>query len=237
MDISKLIDQVGPDWAELLKGFMVEPDEEGKVGYDDIALQLKTDKDNKRPFYPAGKYVFEAFRQTPLDKVRVVILAGEPYPKEGYANGLALATDKTPIPVSLKVLFEGLEEDWKNGLDLNKPMRTGDLSAWTKQGVLLLNTALTVGADAPGSHGELWKPFTEYLIKQLTSVKRDLVWIALGPDPKKFTEPVNPFRSFIYLAEHPAKAAKEKRKWKHNNVFTKTNLALKLNGLGDPIAW
>lgn len=237
MEFEKLVKQVGPEWAALMKGFMVEGADGAESEYGKISTFLKTEKDNGRHFFPDGKLVFSAFRATPLPKVRVVILGQDPYPKQGFANGMAFATNNPNLPVSLKVMFDGIEEDVMNGLDLNKFSRQGDLMNWANQGVLLLNTALTVEADKAGSHSEIWQPFTEYLIRELAAVKRDLVWVALGAPAKKFTEKVNPFRSFIYLAEHPAFAAREKRKWKHNNVFTKTNLALTLNGLGEPIKW
>lgn len=232
MELQKLIIQVGPEWAELLKSFMVEDKE-----YDKISLVLTTERDNNRVWLPAGKQVFNAFRMTPLDKVRVVLLGTEPYEKADYSNGLAFGTNMEKLPASLIKLYDGIENDISNGLDLYKNNRTGDLSSWTNQGVLLLNCALTVSKDLPGSHIDLWKPFTENLIRRLCAVKRDLIFISLGEEAKKYTEVVNPFRNFVYLAEHPKTAAKEKRDWKHNSVFTKTNLAIKLNGLGEQIKW
>lgn len=236
MELQKLIEQVGPDWALLLEPFMVDKNST-EAPYSKISTFLKTEKDNGRIFFPAGKHVFRAFRETPLTNVRVVIVGQDPYPKAGFANGLAFATDTTNLPTSLNVLYDALEQDAFNGLDLTKPQRTGDLSSWTRQGVLLLNTALTVSEDKAGSHQEIWAPFTEFLVSALTDVKRDLVWIAMGAPARKAVEKVNPFRSFVYLCEHPAFAARNKRHMEHNRVFTKTNQAIKLNNLGEQIKW
>jgi uracil-DNA glycosylase len=207
------------------------------IQYDKIVTFLKEQKDNKVTYFPEGKDVYKAFRATPLEKVRIVIVGQDPYPKAGYANGMAFATDNAQTPVSLQVMFDGIEDDAKNGLDFDKPLRQNNLLNWSDQGILLLNTALTVEADKPASHAEIWKPFTEFLIENLTAVKRDLIWIGLGAPARKFLEKVNVFRNFVYLAEHPAAAAREKRKWNHNNVFTKANLAIKMNNLGEPIKW
>lgn len=237
MEYEKLVKQVGENWAELLKSFMVKEPGSDTIQYEKIVTFLKEQKDNKITYFPDGKDVYRAFRATPLEKVRVVIVGQDPYPKPGFANGMAFATDNAQIPVSLKVMFDGIEDDAKNGLDLEKPLRQGNLMHWAEQGILLLNTALTIEAEKPGSHAEIWKPFTENLIENLTAVKRDLIWVGLGAPARKFLEKVNVFRNFVYLAEHPAAAAKEKRAWNHNNVFTKVNLAIKMNNLGEPIKW
>lgn len=237
MEYQKLVTQVGEGWADLLKPFMVEAPGVDVVAYQAIVTFLKEQKDNGVGYLPAGKDVYKAFRATPLEKVRVVLLGQDPYPKAGFANGMAFATDADGMPPSLKVIFDGIEDDMHNGLDFAKPTRQKDLLNWADQGVLLLNTALTVKENEPGSHTEQWKPFTEFFIDQLCSVKRDIIWIALGAPAKKFVDKVNAFRNFIYLAEHPANAAREKRAWKHNNIFTKTNMAIKLNNLGEPIKW
>lgn len=238
MEFKKLIDQVGEGWASLLKPFMVEEKPGDDIEYAKIVKFLKEQKDNNVIYFPEGKNVYKAFRATPLEKVRVVLLGQDPYHVPGYANGLAFSTDMEKLPVSLEVMFDGIENDVYRGLDFKRPKRTGDLMPLAEQGVLLLNTALTVENGKPGSHTDIWKGFTENLIKELTTVKRDLIWISLGAPAKKLTtELVNPFRNFVYLAEHPAAAARAKRKWEHNNVFSKTNMAIKLNNLGEPINW
>jgi uracil-DNA glycosylase len=237
MDYGKLITQVGQGWADLLKPFMVKDDANEIVEYQKIVTFLQEQKSNQVVTYPANKDIYKAFRATPLEKVRVVLLGQDPYPKAGYANGLAFATDMAKTPVSLEVMYDGIENDVYNGINFDRKLRPNDLISWTEQGVLLLNTSLTVEDSKPNSHAKTWEPFTKFLVNNLANVKRDLVWIGLGAPAKKFLDEVNPFRSFVFLAEHPSAAAHAKRKWNHNNVFTKTNMALSLNNLGEPIKW
>ena len=231
MDYENLELQVGVDWAQLLSPFMVGTPEV-PARYDKIGTFLKTEKDNGRVFFPKGTDVFKAFRATPLADVRVILLAQDPYPKAGFANGLAFATDSKTPPVSLKVIYDALEEP-----KLQLERRQDGQFDWYSQGVLMLNSALTVEEGKPGSHADVWAPFTEFLIDALNKVKRDLIYIAVGAPAKKFTEKVNPFRNFVYTCEHPANAARKMRKWEHNNVFIQTNFAIRLNKLGTEINW
>lgn len=236
MQYDKLIAQVGPDWAMLLKEFMC-PDSDGKCPYDAIGNTLKEKKEAGIAFYPIGAQVFQAFKVIRPEHVRVILLGQDPYPKEGYANGLAFATNNDKMPPSLAILQDGVEADAYNGLNFERPTWPKDLHHWVEQGVMLLNSALTVEADKPASHQELWKPFTEFFIAQMQKYKRNLIWMSMGATSRELTKEVNPFNHFIYLAEHPSAAARQKREWKHNNIFTAVNLAIKMNNLGEPIKW
>ena len=140
--------------------------------------------------YPAPADVFRAFAATPLRDVKVVILGQDPYHGAGQADGLAFSVrDGVPLPPSLKNIFMELDSDWyellrqtvlracdhvnRNGdyirsdglLGLSTTPRSGDLSAWTRQGVLLLNTALTVREGDAGSHLDIWRPFTDEVVR------------------------------------------------------------------------
>lgn len=238
MQIEKLIAQVGPEWANLLKPFMVE-DTTGVCPYQVIASYLKQQKEAGITFLPEGGKVYRAFRETPLKQVRVVFLSQDPYFKAGYATGLAMGNEnQTKLAPTLAKLFDGVEQDQNNGLDLDKDLRDPSLVQWAQQGVLMLNAALTVEEGKAGSHQDIWKPFTQFLIKAIQEVTRDLVWIVLGSPAKELVKDVNVFRNFVYTAEHPAAAARDgNRPWKHNNVFSKANLAITLNNLGKPIKW
>lgn len=237
MDHEKLIRVVGQEWSKLLKPFMVKEHGATECPYDAIVNYLKAEQVAGNIYYPEGQHVLRCFKETPLENVRVVILGQDPYPRAGYANGLAFGTDNKDMPPSLKFIFEGIEKDVYSGLDFNIEIKDKTLAAWARQGVLLLNTALTVKADTPGSHTDIWMPFTEYLIKAIPEIKKQIIWIGLGAPARKALEKINPFTQFVFLAEHPSFANKEKRAWKHNNVFTKTNLAIKMNQLGEQIEW
>lgn len=238
MEITKLQLQVGKDWAELLKDFMVE-DAKGECPYKPLVEFISSQKAQGINFFPIGRYIYRCFRETPLAETRVIILGQDPYFVPGYATGLAFASEKPgEAPITLRKIFEGVEDDLYHGVDLAKNERDASLVPWAKQGVLLLNSSLTVEEGKPDSHSEEWKPFMKNLVQEVQKVKRDMIWVAFGGKAKEFVKDVNPFRSFVFTAEHPAAAARDKnRAWKHNNVFSKVNLALKLNGLGPEIVW
>ncbi len=128
--------------------------------------------------YPAPKYVFRAFDLCSFDKVKVVILGQDPYHGAGQANGLSFAVnEKMKLPPSLQNIFKEIESD------LGKPIqnRSGDLSRWATQGVLLLNATLTVRAHMAGSHqGKGWEQFTDAVIKVLSEEREHLVFILWG---------------------------------------------------------
>lgn len=116
------------------------------------------------------------FTQTELKDVKVVILGQDPYPGDGVANGLAFSVNKgQKIPASLQNIFKELKEDL--GVEIPKH---GDLTKWASQGVLLLNTALTVGEGIPGSDVKLWEPVTGAIIKELTQLERPVIFMLWG---------------------------------------------------------
>lgn len=134
-----------------------------------------------RTYLPAGPHVLRAFQQ-PFDEVRVLIVGQDPYPTPGHAVGLSFSVspEVRPLPGSLANIFRELEND----LGLPHPA-TGDLTAWTEQGVLLLNRALTTAPRRPGAHrGKGWEEVTEQAIRALVARKRPLVAILWGRDAR-----------------------------------------------------
>lgn len=123
--------------------------------------------------YPPPKFIFRAFWETPFDKVKVVILGQDPYHGEGEANGLCFAVnDNVKLPPSLQNIYKELKSD------LNVD---GNIKRWAGQGVLLLNSTLTVRADSPGSHQKRgWEEFTDTVIRILSQHKERLVFILWG---------------------------------------------------------
>lgn len=132
-----------------------------------------------RRYLPAGENVLRAFG-APFDDVRVLIVGQDPYPTPGHPIGLSFAVDRSvrPVPRSLQNIYRELRDD----LGLTAPAH-GDLTAWTQQGVLLLNRVLTVQAGASGSHrGKGWETVTEAAIRALVARDRPLVAILWGRD-------------------------------------------------------
>lgn len=221
----------GEEWVDFMSGFT------STETFSNILATLKKEKGEGTVIFPEPANVFRAFRETPLSKVRVVILGQDPYPREGYANGLAFAhAPQLKIAASLEKIIDAIEVDCYDGLNFDKPKFDTTLSHWTKQGVLLLNTALTVKQDVIGSHTELWKPFTEYVCATLSKVSKAMIWLAWGNEAQSFIKEINPFENFIFNFQHPSAAARAKEPWKCNH-FSLTNAVITKNNLGDKITW
>jgi uracil-DNA glycosylase len=125
--------------------------------------------------FPPKSKRFRAFELTAPDDVRVVILGQDPYHTPGVANGLAFSTDEPVLPPSLGNIFRELVDDVRCD-----PPTTGDLSPWAKQGVLLLNTALTVEKGKPSSHLHLWQEFTKTVIAAIVRERPETIWVLWG---------------------------------------------------------
>lgn len=150
--------------------------------------------------FPEKRHIFRAFRTTPLPSVKVVILGQDPYPTKGNAMGLAFAVqEEMKYPASLRNIMREMEEDTGS----KKPLGLHQ----AKQGVLLLNTALTVREGKPGSHLDLWKPFTESVIATLQK-KSVLVWMLWGAKALKYEELIRNSRHLVLRAAHPSPLAR-----------------------------
>jgi uracil-DNA glycosylase len=152
----------------------------------------------KQHVLPYSSEVFRAFELTPHDEVRVVILGQDPYPtaKPKHANGLAFSVGRgiNPFPPSLANIFQELVSD------TGCPYPThGNLTKWAKQGVLLLNTSLTVEAGKPGSHGDLWHPLIKSVIESLPN----RIWVLWGRHAQSFQNHINEPR-LVLQSPHPS---------------------------------
>jgi uracil-DNA glycosylase len=154
-----------------------------------------------RGFYPPGRLVFNAFRLTPLDEVRVVILGQDPYHGRGQAMGLCFSVPAgvTPPP-SLRNIFTELETD----LGLPAPP-SGDLTPWATRGVLLLNSVLTVSPGSPASHaGKGWEQFTDRVIAELSARREGIVFLLWGRYAQQKGSIVDGTRHHVLTAAHPS---------------------------------
>jgi uracil-DNA glycosylase len=189
--------------------------------------------------YPIQKDVFRAFEDCPFEKVRAVILGQDPYPNKGQAIGLAFAvpeqTKSTEVPRSLKNIFKELEREYKH-LSMPKPT----LESWAKQGVFLLNTALTVECGRSGSHATIgWKnAVTIPTLKKLSAERKNLVFMLWGNHAKKFDRFLDPLGHLVLKASHPSprSAAKGADHFQECNHFCKANDYLSKHGI-EPIIW
>lgn len=151
--------------------------------------------------FPPKEQVYRAFELCPIEKTRVVILGQDPYHGPGQANGLAFSVNKgIPIPPSLYNIFEELCTD----LDLPIP-KHGDLTQWAEQGVLLLNTILTVDKGKPSSHADLgWEEYTDGVIRSISSLERPIVFMLWGNKAKAKKHLITNPMHLILEASHPS---------------------------------
>lgn len=151
--------------------------------------------------YPKGRDIFRAFNATPFEAVKVVLLGQDPYHGPGQAHGLCFSVPAgMPPPPSLLNIFAELKRD----LDVPDP-RSGDLTPWTRQGVLLLNATLTVRANTAGSHqGKGWEQFTDQAIHHLVEEREGIVFLLWGRYAQAKEVLIDPDRHYILKAPHPS---------------------------------
>lgn len=150
--------------------------------------------------YPDDDLILNAFNKTPLNKVKVVIIGQDPYHEEGQANGLAFSVNKgVKLPPSLKNIFFELHNDVGGELRTN-----GDLSDWAEQGVLLLNTSLTVCKHQPNSMSDLWNDFTDNVIRLINKQKKPVIFVLWGNEAQKKQKLITNFNHYVITAAHPS---------------------------------
>ncbi len=193
---------------------------------------LHRERKSGKEIYPAEEKAFEAFRLTPFTKVKVVILGQDPYHGPGQAHGLCFSVNESvKIPPSLINIFKELNND----LGLSIPSH-GCLEAWAKQGVLLLNTVLTVENGKAGSHHKKgWEKFTDKVIEVLNAEKKNLVFILWGSPAQKKAAKVDETRHKILKSVHPSPLSVY-RGFHGSKPFSQTNAYLKEKGLKE-IDW
>lgn len=187
--------KIDPSWKRHLQGEFEQP------YFKELAQFVKQEYKDE-VVYPAPKYIFRAFDLTPFDKVKVVILGQDPYHGQGQANGLCFAVGNgVALPPSLQNIFKEIESD------LGTPLvhRSGDLSRWAEQGVLLLNATLTVRAHLAGSHqGHGWEQFTDAAIRALSEEREHLVFILWGNYAKQKGAQIDRSKHLVIESAHPS---------------------------------
>lgn len=205
-------------WENLLKGFLLS---------EDFFKVLKTLEDlvnDDKRFTPPLKDVFRAFTECPLDNLKVIIVGQDPYPQLGVADGIAFScSKKDKKEASLRYIHKAIAHTVYND-EVDAEVLSNDLSTWSNQGILMLNTALTTEVDKIGKHMDIWKPFIGYIIDMLNSRNEQYIFVFLGKKAQEFEELVDDVRHFVLTASHPASAAYAKEKmWDCSNVFNKIN--------------
>jgi len=187
---------------------------------------------SKEAVYPHLEEIFTAFALTPPETLKVVILGQDPYHGAGQAHGLAFSVrEGVAIPPSLRNIFKEIQSD----LGITPP-QSGDLTRWAKQGVLLLNTTLTVRAGEAGSHRELgWEQFTDTVIKLISEKNEHVVFMLWGNHAQAKATLINTSKHLVLTAPHPSPLSAH-RGFFGCRHFSKANEYLSLHDI-KPIDW
>lgn len=216
---------IGNDWD--LKLSVIENSDGFKKFMDVIENEYKT-----KTIYPLRENIFNALKLTPYKDVKVVIVGQDPYHGEGEAHGLSFSVqDPTPLPPSLKNIFKEMLSDI--GIE---PAKSGDLTKWAKEGVLLLNSTLTVVKDTPNSHSKLgWSKLTDYIIKVLNEKEEPVVFILWGNFARSKKEYITNKRHLVIESAHPSPFS-ARNGFFGSKPFSRTNEFLISNNI-KPIDW
>ena len=181
--------------------------------------------------FPPKDQIFRAIELTPFDKVKVVIIGQDPYHNDNQANGLCFSvSDKVKAPPSLKNIFKELEDD----LGIKKT--SNELEMWAKQGVLLLNATLTVRGHEANSHKDLgWEQFTDFIIKEISDKKENVVFVLWGAFAQKKAGLIDASKHFVIQSAHPSPFSVHKGFF-GSRPFSKINQFLEEKGK-EPINW
>ena len=219
------LQEIDSQWQEALK------EEFQKDYYHELMAKVSEAYENNQVFPPANE-VFNALNLTPLSQVKAVIIGQDPYHDVGQAHGLCFSVKPgVKVPPSLVNIYKELHDD----LGCSIP-EDGYLVKWATQGVLMLNTILTVNAHEPNSHkGYGWEKFTDAIISKVNEEDRPIVFLLWGAPAQKKKKLLNNPKHLILEAPHPSPLSVYRGFWgcKH---FSKTNEFLVNNGI-EPIDW
>jgi uracil-DNA glycosylase len=218
--------QIEAGWKKVL-----EP-EFNKPYFLQIVHFLKTEKNIGKIIYPPGSQIFNAFEMSPFEETKLVILGQDPYHGPGQAHGLCFSVpDAVRPPPSLLNIFKELHSD--TGMAIPG---TGNLSAWARQGVLLLNAYLTVEAGTPMSHSQIgWGVFTDTVIQKLSDLKNNLVFLLWGKFAQDKQVLIDETKHLLLKAAHPSPFSADKGFFGCRH-FSKANEYLMKNRI-DPVDW
>lgn len=215
-----MIQLIGNKWDEVLA------EEYQKEYFKKIILYINKAY-KERPIFPPKNYILRALSLTDYDNVKVVILGQDPYHGVGEANGLAFSVNNgVKLPPSLKNIYKELKDDLNIEIS-NK----GDLTCWAKEGVLLLNSVLTVEKDKPASHKNLgWQNFTDAIIKKVNGKEEPVVFILWGNFARSKKSLITNPKHLILESTHPSPFSSNNGFF-GSRPFSKTNNFLRKNNI------
>ncbi|MHA3887232.1 uracil-DNA glycosylase [Stutzerimonas degradans] len=215
-----------PSWRDALREEFDQP------YMHELSAFLRREKVAGKVIYPPGPLIFNALNSTPLERVEVVILGQDPYHGPGQAHGLCFSVQPgVAPPPSLQNIFKELKRD----LNIDPPGH-GYLQHWADQGVLMLNTSLTVEQGNAGSHaGAGWQRFTDRIIEVVSERRPHLVFLLWGAHAQSKARLIDPTRHLILKSAHPSPLSAH-RGFLGNGHFSRTNQFLRQHGM-QPIDW
>lgn len=217
--------RIAEDWKEFLKEEFDKPYFKELTDFVRKEYMMHT-------IFPSGRNIFRAFDKCPFDDLKVVIIGQDPYHEPNQANGLCFSVnDGVPFPPSLQNIYKEVHDDV--GSEIPK---SGNLDRWAEQGVLLLNSILTVRnhvAESHANHG--WETFTDAVIKAISEHKQGIVYILWGSYAQRKCRIVDPTRNLILKSVHPSPLSVYRGFW-GSKPFSKANEYLRSLGR-TPIKW
>jgi uracil-DNA glycosylase len=214
-------------WDKVFKSFIFSSE------FTDILSKLYELSIADKRFTPTLKQLFRAFEECPYDDLKVVFIGQDPYPQLGVADGISFSCGNTnKVQPSLRYIFEEIERTvYQEFPSYQDP----DLSRWSKQGILMLNTALTVEVGKIGSHYDIWKPFTAYMLDWLNNHNKELIYVYMGKKAEEWSV-LTGDNNYKFSVKHPASAAYNGSKWDSNDIFNKISKLVEENN-GQKIIW
>lgn len=227
LDIKKLIEGLETNWKDILVKILDENNLDFLKLNEFLNNEIKTYK-GFPDIFPPQNLIFNSFNKFNVEELKVVIIGQDPYHQKGQAMGLSFSVPThMKIPPSLKNIYKEILNDLGlSTTESSNKFTHGDLTCWTDQGVLLLNTALTVRESAPNSHYMYWKFFTNALIKHITSQHKNIIFMLWGNNSKKIKNIINPLdisNHYFLEANHPSPLSANRGGWFGSKHFSKSN--------------
>ena len=223
---------ISTNWKQIIDPIIDKDDNNSLIEFLDLEY-------SKKKIYPPKQDIFRAFNYFNFEELKVVVLGQDPYHQFGQAHGLSFSVNKgVKIPPSLKNIYKEIVNDL--GLVANPlEFSHGNLEHWAQQGILLLNTSLTVIESKPNSHSKMWRPITNLIIKHIVENSENVIFMLWGNNAKKikklFREELIDKHYFLE-ATHPSPLGANKGGWFNCKHFSKCNEILEKLGK-DKINW
>ena len=216
MYLNRSLNELKTDWKKVISGF----------DFTEINKYLNEQEQEHKKIYPPKELVFNCFNQFHIKETKVLILGLDPYIREGQAMGLSFSVPEgVKVPPSLRNIFKEINRS----LNKNKERKNGNLTNWAKQGILLLNTALTVLEGKTGSHKKIWNSFTEYILSYINKSCEPIVFLLWGRDAEKYRTFVNEKHHTVLVGGHPS-PLNRRNPFIGNNHFVLCNKKLQTLG-------